>query len=161
MPLQVNLHHLLDREVVLEGELPAAELDIETLDPVLRLGKPLRYKLKVEKLEQQLLVRGELELVLDCECVRCLKSFSHVLRLSDWVAYVPLAGEDPALVVADCVDLTPIVREDILLAFPQHPLCRPDCPGLSAAVLEKANTQSGAGRSASSSAWAELDKLKL
>ncbi len=30
----------------------------------------------------------------------------------------------------DCVDLTPWVREDILLGFPQHPLCRPDCGGL-------------------------------
>ena len=161
MPLRVNLHHLAEHEVVLEGELPAAELDIETLDPLLRLGRPLHHNLTVEKLEQQLLVRGELALVLDCECVRCLKPFAHVIRLANWVAYVPLAGEESAPVEADCVDLTPFVREDILLAFPQHPLCRPDCPGLVAADLEKANTQSGEGPMASSSAWAELDKLKL
>jgi len=161
MPLRVNLHHLADHEVVLEGKLPVAELDIETLDPLVRLGRPLRHKLTVEQLEQQLLVRGELELVLECECVRCLKPFPHVLRLEDWVACVPLAGEDTAPVEADCVDLTPFVREDILLAFPQHPLCRPDCPGLAAADLEKANTQSGEGPGAASAAWAELDKLKL
>jgi len=161
MPLRVNLHHLADHEVVLEGELSAAELDIETLDPLVRLRPPLRHRLTVEKVEQQLLVRGELELVLDCECVRCLKSFAHVLRLADWVAYVPLAGEEATPIEADCVDLTPIVREDILLAFPQHPLCRPDCPGLATADLEKANTQSGEGPVAASAAWAELDKLKL
>jgi uncharacterized protein len=161
MPLRVNLHHLERHEVVLAGELPLAELDIETLDALIEVGGPLRYNVSVEKLEQQLLVRGELELVLQCQCVRCLKSFAHVLRLADWVAYVPLAGEDAAAVEADCVDLTPYVREDILLAFPQHPLCAPECPGLTAAGLEKANTQRGEGPLASSSAWAELDKLKL
>jgi uncharacterized protein len=161
MPLRVNLHRLAEHEIVLEGELPAAELDIETLDPLVRLGGPLRHKLTVEQLEQQLLVRGELELMLECDCVRCLKQFRHVLRLTDWVACVPLAGEEAAPVEADCVDLTPVVREDILLAFPQQPLCRPDCPGLAAVELKKANTQSGEGPVAASAAWAELDKLKL
>jgi uncharacterized protein len=161
MRLLINLHHLAQHEVTLAGELPVAELDIETHDPLIRLAKPLRYNFAVERLEQQLLVRGEGALALQCQCVRCLKSFEHGLRLADWVCYVPLTGEDAAAVEADCVDLTPYVREDILLAFPQHPLCRPDCPGLAAAGLEKASTQRGEGPVAASAAWAELDKLKL
>lgn len=161
MPVRVNLHHLERHEAVLTGELPLAELDIETLDPLVRLEKPLRYDVVVEKLEQQLLVRGELELVIRCQCVRCLKSFEHFLRLADWVCYVPLTGEDAVAVEADCVDLTPFVREDILLAFPQHPLCAPECPGLAPADLKKARTRSGESPLASPSAWAELDKLKL
>ena len=161
MPLCVNLHLLERHEVLLKGELPLAELDVETLDPLIRLEKPLRYDVVVEKLEQQLLVRGELVLVLQCQCVRCLKPFARVLRLADWVAHVPLAGEDAAAVEADCVDLTPYVREDILLAFPQHPLCAPECPGLATAELKEANTRSGESPLALSPAWAELDKLKL
>ena len=39
-------------------------------------------------------------------------------------------GDDKALVVNDCLDLTPYVREDILLALPLHPLCGSDCGGL-------------------------------
>jgi uncharacterized metal-binding protein YceD (DUF177 family) len=55
------------------------------------------------------------------------------------------------------VDLTPFVREDILLGFPQHPLCKPDCGG-----LKKNQAQKTGGRDKSeSAAWAELDKLKL
>ena len=41
-----------------------------------------------------------------------------------WKARTQVAIEN------DCVDLTPFVREDILLEFPQHPLCKPDCGGL-------------------------------
>ena len=161
MPLLVNLHHLSRHEVVLQGELPVGELDIETFDELIRLGQPLRYDLVVEKLDQQLLVRGELELVLQCQCVRCLKPVAQVVRLSDWVCYVPLRGEDGAAVEGDCVDLTPHAREDILLAFPQHPLCAPECPGLRPANRGKANTRSSGAGTECPSVWSKLDKLRL
>jgi uncharacterized protein len=161
MPLLVNLHHLARHELVLQGELPVAELDIETFDEVIRLEQPLRYELEVEQLDQQLLVRGTLELILQCECVRCLKPVAYPLRLEDWICHVPLQGEEAAAVESDCVDLTPYVREDILLAFPQHPLCQPECPGLSPADRGRASTQSGAEGTECSSVWSELDKLRL
>ena len=41
MPLVVNLRHLEAHGVHLAGELPVAELDIETLDKVMRLAQPL------------------------------------------------------------------------------------------------------------------------
>jgi uncharacterized metal-binding protein YceD (DUF177 family) len=62
----------------------------------------------------------------------------------------------------DCVDLTPYVREDILLAFPQHPLCDPECGGLPDASAGKTSDVGGKGKTeAVSSAWAELNKLKF
>jgi uncharacterized protein len=60
----------------------------------------------------------------------------------------------------DVVDLTPYIREDIVLAFPQHPLCKPDCQGLE-------NPRKGSAADAqheselTSSAWSELNKLKF
>ena len=65
-------------------------------------------------------------------------------------------------VVNDCVDLTPYVREDILLEFPQHPLCDPECRGLPKTSIGKSRNTSGTGKTeVGSSAWAELNKLKL
>lgn len=161
MPLRVNLHHLARRAVTLQGELPVALLDIETLDEMIRLGGPLHYHMTVEKLTDQLLVRGQLMLELDCVCVRCLRPFCHRLRLSKWMCPVPLTGPEQALVQEDCVDLTPYVREDILLAFPQHPLCSPGCPGLELADRGKANTQRGAKGAECPSVWSKLDELRL
>jgi uncharacterized metal-binding protein YceD (DUF177 family) len=60
------------------------------------------------------------------------------------------------------VDLTPYVREDILLEFPRHPLCNPECRGLPNKSIGKPRNTSGTGKTgADSSAWAELNKLKL
>jgi uncharacterized protein len=160
MPLAVNLRHLADHDLALKGELPTAELDIETRDDMLRIAGPLAYDIEVQKLDEGLLLRGRLALTLDCQCVRCLKPFQHRLEIPAWVCDVPLAGEEKAPIINDCVDLTPYLREDTLLAFPQHPLCRPECGGLKGPRKPKEKA-SVSETEISSSAWAELDKLKL
>ena len=161
MAVSVNLRHLEAHNIRLEGELPIGDLDIDAGDDVIRLAQPLQYDLEVQKLEGGLLVQGSLRLLLDCQCVRCLKSFQHSLELKDWTLHLPLQGEDAIQVNNDCVDLTPYLREDILLEFPQHPLCEPDCRGLPQSTVGKArNTGSGQPREGSS-AWDELNKLKF
>jgi len=160
MALVVNLRHLEAHNARLHGELSVAELDIDTRDEVIQVTRPLEHDLEVQKFEGGLLVQGRLHLILDCQCVRCLKPFSYPLELKEWTCHVPLEGEERAAVANDCVDLTPYVREDILLEFPRHPLCRPECRGLPKTVLGKTkNTRSKTG--VGSPAWAELNKLKL
>jgi len=162
MPLTVNLRHLEAHELSLKGELSVEELDIDTRDEIIQVNRPLSYEIQVQKMEDGLLVQGQLRLTLDCECVRCLKSFRFDLNINEWAAHVPLQGDDAVKVINDCVDLTPLVREDILLEFPQHPLCDPDCRGLPNSSVGKAKKNSGAGKTeAGSSAWAELNKLKF
>jgi uncharacterized protein len=161
MSLLVNLRHLEAHPVVLEGELPVSELDIDVRDEIIRLDKPLQYKLEIEKFEGGLLVQGRLHLDLQCECVRCLKPTRFALSLNPWTAHLPLEGEDAVRVINDCVDLTPYVREDILLEFPQHPLCNPECSGLPiTSVGQHQNANNGDAR-VGSPAWDELNKLKL
>jgi len=158
----VNIRHLEDNEVHLEGQVPASELDIDPRDDVIRVAEPLEYDLQVEKLEGGVLVQGSLRLALDCQCVRCLKRFKYPLQLETWTAHLPLEGEEAVPVVNDCVDLTPSAREDILLEFPQHPLCEPDCRGLRSASAGKAKTSSSLGNpEPGSPAWNELNKLKF
>jgi uncharacterized protein len=155
--LLVNLRHLEAHEIHLEGELAAAELDFGLRDEMVHAEQPLRYDLTVEKMHEALLVTGSLQLILNCQCVRCLKSFKHRLVLEDWACHLPLAGVEKVAVNNDCVDLTPFVREDMLLEFPPHPLCKPDCGGLKKGQALK----TGGKDVAKSSTWAELDKLKL
>ena len=163
MPLTVNLRHLENRNLVLCGELPLAELDFALRDDMIRATQPLHYDLEIELLDEALLVQGLLRLTLDCQCVRCLKGFEFKLELDPWTLHLPfepLDGEEAVSIKNDCVDLTPLVREDILLGFPQHPLCKPDCDGLKKASVGKARKTVGKDES-KPSAWAELNKLKL
>jgi len=158
MSLKINLRHLTDHGLHLKGELPVAELDLGVNDELIHGERPLRYDLSVELLHDAVLATGSLALPLDCECGRCLKKFKMELKLAGWAAHLPLEGEDKVSVDNDCVDLTPFVREDILLNFPQHPLCKTDCAGLK--PKGKANKAEAAEKPAVV-VWAALDKLKL
>lgn len=162
MPLAINLCHLETLDLELKVELPVKELDLDLRDEIIRAEKPLQYDVKVQKLENALLLQGRLRLILRCQCVRCLKPFDSPLELKEWARHVPLSGEEMAPVVNDCVDLTPYLREDILLEFPQHPLCAANCGGLSKTENGEAKKASDAhANQEDASAWAELDKLKL
>jgi uncharacterized protein len=162
MPILVNLRHLEKQDVNLEGELPVVELDIDMRDETVQLGAPLDYDLQVQRIEDALLVEGSLSIVLSCQCVRCLKPFTREVSLPKWAVHLPIEGEDAAAVHNDCVDLTPYVREDILLEFPQHPLCDSECGGLPQPSAGQGNHGSDVGLNESgASAWAELNKLKL
>ena len=160
MPLVVNLRHLEEHGVILRGELPVAELDLDTHDEMIRVTQPLRHELEVQLLDRSLLLRGALRLTLECRCVRCLKPFKRELELNPWTCHLPLEGEERVPVVNDCADLTPYVREDMLLELPQHPLCKPDCRGLEKLTTGKAKNTGGKDE-AIPSVWSELDKLKL
>jgi len=163
MPILVNLRHLDAHNIHLAGELPIKDLDIDTCDEAIGLGKtPLQYDLEAQKLEAGLLIRGTLRLRLECQCVRCLNEFQYELNLEDWTTHLPLQGEDAVSVVSDCVDLTPYIREDILLEFPQHPLCDPGCGGLPKSYIGRPKNTSSTGQPQKGSpAWDELNKLKF
>lgn len=162
MPLLVNLRHLEARNLHLEGELPLEELDIDPKDAAIRLTGPLEYDLEVQKMESGLLVQGTLGIDLDCRCVRCLEAFAYPVELRPWSVLLPLEGEDAVAVSNDCVDLTPYIREDTLLEFPQHPLCDTECRGLREINAGQANSPTSIGQpQKGSSAWDELNKLKF
>ncbi len=162
MALLINLRHLDEDNLALKGEIPVTELDLEDVDELIKLEKPLKYKLEAQKLENSVLVQGKLDLTLDCECSRCLKPFKYRLELDDWACLLALEGEEKVSVTNDSVDLTPSIREDILLGFPQHPLCKPECSGLPKKVIGKTKkTGDTVQTQDASSAWSELNKLKF
>jgi len=159
MPVKVNLRHLEDKNVELEGEVLPEELDFAKPDEMVQLNHPLEYNLEVEKSGNNLLIQGDLHMTLDCQCVRCLRPFQYEIHLDPYDALVPLEGDDRAVVSNDLVDLTPYLREDILLAFPQHPLCEADCDRVP--ELKHSSIPAGDGQKGEKSAWDELNKLKL
>jgi len=162
MAILINLRHLETKSQQLEGECPASELDLEKGDELISLNEPLKYDLEAQLMEQAVLVQGRLELALDCECARCLKPFRQVLEIDDWACHIPLEGEEKAVVISDCVDLTPFIREDIFLAFPQRPLCDPNCSGLKTPAKKPEQSPAASSEATGdASPWSVLDKLKL
>jgi uncharacterized protein len=161
MSLSINLVEIEEKPIRLHGTVPAAELELGELDEMLELTQPVAYDLEAQSVNDGILVQGELRVRLDCRCVRCLKPFQRDLTWSDWSCHLPLSGEDRVPVVRDAVDLTPWVREDILLALPQHPLCERDCRGLAQPPAGMREANAAGQADLTSPAWAVLNKLKL
>jgi uncharacterized protein len=162
MSLILNVRHLETQSVRFEGELEPAGLNIERLDELIHPAGPLRFAFDAERHERGILLQGRLEWAFKCECARCLRPFDQVLTLDPWVCLLPWEGEEAVEIRNDCVDLTPFLREDMVLGLPQRPLCRSECRGLTgegaALALSPDVTQSWRG---SASAWQELDKLNF
>lgn len=160
MRVTVNLRHLEKQHLHLEGEVSPSELEIDSIDECIRATQTLKYDLEVQKHEDSLLIQGALLMLLDCLCVRCLKPLVYRLELDSWSCLVPLAGEEAVKIISDEVDLTPFIREDIILGFPQHPLCESECGGLKS-LSDKTQARGSGGFDQGSSPWTALDKLKL
>ena len=159
MSLKVNLRLLEKDAIQLDGDVLGSELAPDFHDELMRLSHPVEYELAVERQSDSLLVTGSLRTHVDCECSRCLKPFLLPVHVDEFSILAPLEGEEALPVDGDFADLTPAVREDILLSLPTNPLCRPDCRGLKPKgpprelqVREQAEPNM---------AWSALDNLKL
>ncbi|MGA3179677.1 MAG: YceD family protein [Verrucomicrobiota bacterium] len=161
MPLLINLRHLEEKDLRLKGKLPVSELHLDAADELVKARLPLHYDLTARQAGRAVVVRGELKIALDCECARCLKPFPFPIVLADWILHLPLDGPEKAAMKNDAVDLTPYLREDILLEFPQHPLCDADCAGLPNRLDATSEKTAAPSQTQSASAWAELNKLKF
>ena len=94
----------------------------------------LHGNLSLTRTPQGLYAQGHFQGLVHYECARCLTEFEQPLasRLAELFIYPPENAIESALTVSDDahLDLTPVVREDMLLSMPMHALCRPSCKGL-------------------------------
>ena len=157
MQIPLNLDLLRTDPQYLEGSVSVENLDLDHGDELVHFNEPLSYELTAEWMEGAALVRGSVELPVDCDCARCLKPFRHVITLNDYALHLPLSGEDAIPIEDNCADLTPFLREDSLLDLPQHPLCRSDCPGLVKTEPEPSVTDD----IPKPGVWSQLDQLKF
>lgn len=117
-----------------------AQLNLDIDEPKRQLGHDLivdfiRGQLLLTRTDQHILVSGTLATTINAECVRCLDSFCLPLRIQLEELFALNPGPpvaDPQYVVAPdgTIDLTYPLREQVLVAQPLKPVCRPDCKGL-------------------------------
>ncbi|EAX48719.1 protein of unknown function DUF177 [Thermosinus carboxydivorans Nor1] len=82
---------------------------------------------------QFLEVTGSIKAKVRCECNRCLKSFTMAMEIPFTERYFTpgfLPDEDAASYEGNEIDVTGLLRENLLLAEPLKPLCSESCRGL-------------------------------
>jgi len=101
-------------------------------------GTDVELDVRVEAVIEGVLVSGTATADLAGECSRCLDPLAQTLtvHLTELYAYPDSATDtstdedEVSRVVDDLVDTEPVVRDAVLLALPQVPLCDEDCAGL-------------------------------
>jgi uncharacterized metal-binding protein YceD (DUF177 family) len=149
--MKIHLKQIPPEGLHIEGQedCPIPELDREEI----RCAGPLRYKLDIGVSIDALWANGSLMQPVELRCVACLEKFVHQVRVPAFALHTELHGPE-------VVDLTPFIREDILLNLPAHPRCDRDADRIckAASATLDITSQSEAKREHD---WEALDKLKL
>ena len=145
---------LLDDILVLRETLPPESLDLN--DTFARGFEPIEVDLQVRREGDSFYATGKISTVLQVKCGRCLEWIPYSITVPRFHAeFIP---PHPHL-----IDLTPSVREDILLKLPHIASCRVDDPNSSCAILGVGLQPDSATPSPSldTEVWQTLDQLKI
>jgi uncharacterized protein len=140
--MKINLTELLKKV--------GNEADLEEVDKVsfpadgLSLIRPIKLSLHLVNTGASVLLMGRVETEAEMECSRCLKNFELPLAIDLEEEFtksppvpkrkkeIELEPEDFASSINEdnTIDLTELVRQNLLLALPIKVLCSPDCRGI-------------------------------
>ncbi len=146
--MKVHLKQIPSQGLHLQGheDCPIQDLASEEI----RCAGPLSYDIDVGVGDGGLWANGSLSQAVELRCVSCLQKFVHEIRVPTFAVHMELQGPET-------IDLTPLIREDILLDLPVHPHC--DRDGNRVCEAGKfATATKGAKRKPD---WSALDKLKI
>jgi len=129
--------------IISDIPLEGLEIDSESSVESDALLTPVRARLRIEKHETEVLVKGDLTAEAKLQCGRCLKDFFKLLSVPVEAVYHPvkeLEEEDTHEIKSeeldldfysgDELDLDVLLQEQIELNLPMKPLCSENCQGL-------------------------------
>lgn len=140
--MQFNVAQLLKQPTGATRQYDVDE-PLGEIDPELVAVAPIQGHVKFVRTHDGVLVTGDLATVLEVNCTRCLEAFDLPVEIEieeefkstidlRTGAQLPIVTDETETLIDEhhIIDLTEVVRQDLLLALPLTPLCRPDCKGL-------------------------------
>lgn len=142
--MKFKVHQVPEEGVHLEGD--DSPKIMEMSEPLFEFKEPIHYSLDITWVgERGILASGSLSTTVRAQCVRTLEWFDLPLKVDDFEQYVKdFEGDE--------VDLTPLMREDILLLLPANPVS-PEAEPIKEILPNKPK--------GGSLVWGKLDELKL
>ena len=162
-PLVVNILELIRRPGTfkdLDVDVPTSEFAFG--DPRIDDACDVHAKLHVESTSGGIVVDGVVTARARGECSRCLADLGLAIASDVDEVYQRVPENDDVYPLeGDQLDLRPMVRESVLLAIPEAPLCSAACKGLCPVCGKDLNTEScSCARPLADDRWSALDQLK-
>jgi uncharacterized protein len=126
--MHINVRDILtesvgyNRAYKVSGERPKLE--------GIELAEVIEGEITISRLDESLLVRGQLRSEIRLECHRCLSTFTRPITINLKQEFAANPAEEQLPTEGDEIDLAPLVEQEIILSLPIKLLCRPDCPGI-------------------------------
>lgn len=140
-PLRINIGFIIHQTIGYSRDFPVEFPSIH-IKPDLDLLN-LTGTVRVTRTGQGLLVQTRLRSKISVECVRCLVDFEQPLAIdsTELYAFTSNSVTESGLYVPEngLLDLAPLIREEMYLAIPISPVCKPDCKGLCPVCGENLN----------------------
>jgi uncharacterized protein len=163
--LHVDLRELAQGPVETRAELGATDPLLEGLD--VALGGPVVVGGRLQATgEGRFYWHGTLRTVVTGECRRCLSPVAVAVTTETGALFThdreALEDPDAYRLAPDAteIDLTPAIREELLLAVPRFVLCREDCRGLCPRCGRTLNAGPCGCAPAADPRWRALESLK-
>jgi uncharacterized metal-binding protein YceD (DUF177 family) len=149
--MKIHLKQIPAEGLHLKGteDCPIPELEADGM----RCAGPLHYDLEVGLSSDGLWANGSLRQPVELTCVACLEKFVHDITVPAFALHKELSGPE-------VVDLTPFLREDLLLSLPAHPRCDRE-GGRVCKAASKTLAITSQSEEKREHDWEALDKLKL
>lgn len=118
--MKIHVNRVPEEGLSRHESYDASTLDMERQD--IHLPKPFEVDANIALADKELVVSAGIKAPLSMNCGRCLDDFESTVHLDTVFSY----NVHPT----DVVDITDDVRQEIILAYPMIPVCKPDCKGL-------------------------------
>lgn len=146
--MKIHLNQIPPEGLHVTGEEDCVLGDLESQE--IRCAGPMRYSLDLGISDGSLWANGTIAQMVGLSCVACLEKFEHEIKVPAFALHTELHGPET-------VDITPFMREDILLNLPPYPRCDRDGGRVCKAAKMEAHPENGKTKAD----WSALDKLKL
>jgi uncharacterized protein len=167
--LNLSLTAVARDPVRLHGELAVDDAFWNRVD--LAPTRPLQYDLEARPVGEGILVRGKLATGLEANCRRCLVPVPVEIEHAIDLLYEPISASEEVELGGevyrlpergDTLDLTPAVREQLVLRIPDFVLCGETCRGLCPRCGAELNrTTCQCVPESDDSPWDALKKIKF
>jgi uncharacterized protein len=161
--LRVELRALHEGPIETTADVPADDPLFVDVDFVLAEPIQIRGRL-MESGGGRYYWQGRLEGVLAASCRRCLADVTVMLDAEVRALFTEDPAEDELAYAVSAeaaeLDLSTMVREELILAVPKYVLCREDCKGLCAQCGKDLNDGPCSCLPEPDPRWGALEKLK-
>lgn len=137
-------------------KIPPDGLKLEVTEQVeiLNINKPVDVLVFINRTGNTLLINGDIKAKVDSICSRCLKPFIQLLENNDFNMDYDITGQLE-------IDITPNIREEILVLLPIKPLCKKNCKGLCPSCGQDLNEKHCSCSPATDTRWDGLGRINI